>query len=276
VSGPKHGSVALNANGSFTYTPAANYNGTDSFTYKTSDGSLDSDVATVNLAVNAVNDAPDANDDLYATTQGTPLAVAGPGVLANDADADGDALKAELVSGPAHGTLKLNADGSFVYTPAAGFSGTDSFAYRAGDGSLGDVATVTVRVAPAPATAGKVTGGAANGAGLLVVSVQSREAKKGLELSGSVTFAAWGVVLQSTSISYLRVDADGGATISGAATVNGRSGYGFTLYLDDRGEPGRKDSFRIVISGPGGFLFDSSDFDADGRLWLGNLQVHKK
>jgi VCBS repeat-containing protein len=279
VSGPKHGSVALNPNGTFTYTPAANYNGPDSFTYKANDGTADSNVATVGLTVAAVNDAPDAADDLYITTQGTPLAVAGPGVLANDADADGDALAAELVSGPAHGTLKLNADGSFVYAPAAGFSGSDSFTYRASDGSLGDLATVTIRVAPAPSTEGKVTGGGAVGAGSFKVNVQSREAKGGFLFSGAVSFqdAARGIDLQSTSISYVRVESDGvRATISGTATVNGKSGYSFTAYLDDRGEPGRGDSFRIVITGPDGFLYDSSAYDADGLLDSGNLQVHRK
>jgi VCBS repeat-containing protein len=279
VSGPKHGSVTLKADGSFTYTPAANYNGTDSFTYKANDGAADGNVATVGLTINAVNDAPDAADDLYATAQGTPLAVAGPGVLADDADADGDALQAELVSGPAHGTLKLNADGSFVYTPAAGFSGSDSFTYRASDGSLGGLATVTIQVAPAPATEGKVTGAGAAGAGSFKVNVQSREAKGGLLFSGSVSFqdAARGIDLQSTSISYVRVESDGvRATISGTATVNGKSGYSFTAYLDDHGQPGRGDSFRIVITGPGGFVYDSSDYDAAGLLDAGNLQVHRK
>ena len=56
-------------------------------------------------------------------------------MLANDTDADGDALTAVLIAGPAHGTLTLNADGSFTYTPAAGYNGTDSFTYRASDGA---------------------------------------------------------------------------------------------------------------------------------------------
>jgi VCBS repeat-containing protein len=279
VSGPKHGALKLNAGGTFTYTPAANYNGADSFTYKATDGSLGSNVATVSLTVNPVNDAPGAADDLYATTQGTPLAVAGPGVLANDTDVDGDALNAQLVSGPANGALTLNADGSFVYTPAAGFSGTDSFTYRAGDGSLSDLATVTLQVKPAPATEGKVTGGGINGAGNFKLNVQSRETKGGFLFSGSVAFqdAAHGIDLRSTSISYLRVESDGvRATISGTATVNGKAGYTFTVYLADRGEPARRDSFRIVVTGPDEFLYDSSAHDAEGLFESGNVQVHKK
>jgi len=69
VSGPTHGVLSLNANGSFTYTPAANFNGSDSFTYKANDGSLDSNLATVSLTINPVNDAPVAVADAYSTNE---------------------------------------------------------------------------------------------------------------------------------------------------------------------------------------------------------------
>jgi VCBS repeat-containing protein len=145
VSGPAHGTLALSANGSFTYTPAAGYTGGDSFTYKANDGQLDSNVATVALTVS--DDAPVANADSYAVSKNNALTVAAPGVLANDTDANGDALTAALVSGPAHGTLALNANGSFTYTPAAGYTGADSFMYKANDGQLdSNVATVALTV----------------------------------------------------------------------------------------------------------------------------------
>src|SRR5262249_43802681 len=70
VSGPSHGTLTLNGNGSFTYTPAGNYNGSDSFTYKANDGTLDSNTATVNITVNPVNDAPVAVNDSYTTNEG--------------------------------------------------------------------------------------------------------------------------------------------------------------------------------------------------------------
>src|SRR2546427_4283438 len=90
---------------------ALNFNGTDSFTYKASDGQAQSGVATVTITVTPVNDAPvAANDDTYTTPEDTQLTVSAPGVLANDTDADGDTLTAVLVSGPSHGTLTLNAD----------------------------------------------------------------------------------------------------------------------------------------------------------------------
>ena len=149
VSGPVHGTVILNADGSFDYTPSADFNGVDGFSYVVSDGTLESDVATVTLNVNSVEDAPLATDDAFATDEDTPLIVDVAGVLANDSDVDGDSLTAVLVSGPAHGSLTLNADGSFSYTPEADFSGQDVFIYTASDGSLtSNEATVTITVNP--------------------------------------------------------------------------------------------------------------------------------
>src|SRR3989441_7718481 len=114
--------------------PALNFNGTDSFTYKASDGQAQSGVATVTITVTPVNDAPvAANDDIYTTPEASQLTVSAPGVLANDTDADGDTLSAVLVSGPSHGTLTLNADGSLVYMPTLNFNGPDSFTYKASD-----------------------------------------------------------------------------------------------------------------------------------------------
>jgi large repetitive protein len=147
VDGPAHGSLALNSDGSFSYAPDANFNGTDSFTYKVGDGPAESDEVTVTIAVNPVNDPPVAVDDGYSTNEDTLLVVSGPGVLGNDTDTDGNSLAAVLVSGPSHGSLALNADGNFTYTPAANFNGTDSFMYKTNDGSAdGGIATVTITV----------------------------------------------------------------------------------------------------------------------------------
>jgi VCBS repeat-containing protein len=149
VSGPANGTLTLNADGSFNYTPNANFNGSDSFTYTASDGTLTSET-TVAITVNPIADAPVAVADTYDATEDTALTIdAAAGVLANDTDADGDPLTATLVSGPANGTLTLNSDGSFVYTPNADFSGADSFTYTASDGTLTSEATVTINVAAA-------------------------------------------------------------------------------------------------------------------------------
>ncbi|WP_410967211.1 cadherin-like domain-containing protein, partial [Salmonella sp. SAL4436] len=86
----------------------------------------------------------------YTTAEEITLNVAAPGELGNDTDVDGDTLTAVLVSGPAHGTLTLNASGSFTYTPATKFYGSDSFTYRACDpsGAMSNVATVAITVTP--------------------------------------------------------------------------------------------------------------------------------
>ncbi|MGE5608133.1 MAG: Ig-like domain-containing protein, partial [Bacillota bacterium] len=145
---PSHGTLTFNADGSFAYTPAVNYHGTDSFTYKISDGELFSNTATVTITVNSVDDAPVANNDHYSTNEDTPLTIPPSGTLGNDTDVDGDQLIAIVDAKPSHGQLTLNADGSFTYTPDANFNGKDSFTYRASDGTLtSDPATVTIAVA---------------------------------------------------------------------------------------------------------------------------------
>ena len=85
------------------------------------------------VTINAVNDKPAATGESYSTDYGVPLVVAAPGLLSNDTDHDSPSLTAELMSEPAHGTLLLNANGSFTYTPNAGFFGPDEFTYRARD-----------------------------------------------------------------------------------------------------------------------------------------------
>ena len=161
---PSHGQVDCTQAGVCTYTPDPDYHGDDSFTYTVSDGD-DEDTATVQLTVLAVNDAPSAVADDYAVAEDGELAEDAPGVLDNDTDADGDPLTAELVSGPADGTLTLQPDGSFVYRPDPDFTGTDSFTYRAcddaGPPACSQPRTVTITVTTdndAPRTSPTPTG----------------------------------------------------------------------------------------------------------------------
>src|SRR5205823_3388013 len=137
VVGPGHGSVTLNANGSFTFTPAANYNGADSFTYKANDGALNSNIATVAIAVAAVNDPPVANAQSVTTNQDTAKAIS-----LTATDVDGDPLSYAVVAAPTHGTLSGVAP-NLTYTPAAGYFGPDSFTFKANDGTV-DSAAATV------------------------------------------------------------------------------------------------------------------------------------
>ncbi|HEV8139098.1 MAG TPA: Ig-like domain-containing protein, partial [Pyrinomonadaceae bacterium] len=143
-----HGSVANNGT-SVSYTPNSNFFGNDSFTYTISDGQGGTDTATVNVTITNVNDAPVATNDNYVTNSNTTLNVAAPGVLSNDSDIDGPSLSSVYVtlSGPSHGTLAFNADGSFSYSPAANYTGSDSFSYQAFDGAAySNVATVMITV----------------------------------------------------------------------------------------------------------------------------------
>ncbi len=149
VDAPNHGTLTLNADGSFTYTHDGSETTGDSFTYKVDDGDLQSGVATVTITINPVNDAPVADQDSYSVIEGRMLTVNAPGVLGNDHDDDNDPLQALLVDGPSHGVLTLNADGSFAYTHDGSETAIDIFTYRAGDGyAQSDVTTVTITIVP--------------------------------------------------------------------------------------------------------------------------------
>ena len=140
-----NGSLTLNSNGSFSYTPDANFCGTDSFTYHANDGTVNSNLATVTITVSCVNDAPVANANSYTTAEDTPLTITAPGILGNDTDTDGDSLTAVPNTDVSNGSLILNSDGSFSYTPDSNFCGTDSFTYRANDGTVNsNIATVVI------------------------------------------------------------------------------------------------------------------------------------
>jgi VCBS repeat-containing protein len=144
-----HGTLTLNSDGTFTYTPNTNYTGTDSFTYTVDDGYDGTDAATVTITI-ANTAAPVGANDTYTTPAGLVVEVAG-GVLDNDTDQNNGTLVAVLATGPSHGALTLNADGSFVYMPDEDFVGTDSFAYRpSDDDGLGNLATVTISVTDHP------------------------------------------------------------------------------------------------------------------------------
>src|SRR2546422_11596573 len=94
---------------------------------------LDSNEATVALTINPVNDAPVAANDSFATDEDTALTITAPGVLGNDTDVDSPVLTAVVVTGPSHGALTLNANGSFNYTPAAELKRSGRFTYKANE-----------------------------------------------------------------------------------------------------------------------------------------------
>ena len=144
VANPAQGTASMNSSGSFTYTPAANASGSDSFSFKVNDGSVDSAVATVTITTNPVNDAPTAYPAAFTTMEDTVTS----GQLAAD-DPDGDTLTYAMVASPGQGTASLNSSGSFTYAPAVNASGTDSFSYKVNDGFVNSAtATVTITVTP--------------------------------------------------------------------------------------------------------------------------------
>lgn len=141
---PAHGSLVKNLNGSYSYVPAANYNGADSFTYTVSDGQLTSNVATVRIGITAVNDAPTLGNQTLSVAEDTTIA---GNLLATAADVDSPVLSAAIVAGPLHGTLTVNANGTFSYQGSKDYFGADSFTYKVSDGQLdSSIATVSLTV----------------------------------------------------------------------------------------------------------------------------------
>jgi hypothetical protein len=142
ASGPAHGTVT-GTGANRTYTPAANYNGPDSFTFTVNDGTVDSAAATVSITVTPVNDPPTATPQSVSTPEDTATAVTLAGT-----DVDANALTVAIASGPAHGTL-TGTGANRTYTPAANYNGPDSFTFTVNDGTVTSAAaTVSITVTP--------------------------------------------------------------------------------------------------------------------------------
>ncbi|WP_345173276.1 Ig-like domain-containing protein, partial [Nocardioides caricicola] len=140
---PARGTLTIEPDGDFTYTPEPDWNGTvPTVTYTTGTGAT----GTLDITITPVNDAPVAAGDSRILDEDGAATI---DVLANDTDADGDPLSAVPVTGPVHGTVVVDANGTLTYTPDANFHGTDSFTYQADDGDLtSGSATVTLTVEP--------------------------------------------------------------------------------------------------------------------------------
>ncbi|MCO4292161.1 cadherin-like domain-containing protein, partial [Solitalea sp. MAHUQ-68] len=142
------GTLVFNADGSFSFTPAANFNGTATFSYQACDNGLPqlcSQEQTVTITVNPVNDAPVASSPVnYVSNEDTPVE---DQLIATDAD--GDALTFSKTTDPANGTVIVNADGSFTYLPNTNYNGTDTFTATVSDGN-GGTALITVNISINP------------------------------------------------------------------------------------------------------------------------------
>ena len=212
-----NGTAAVNGDGTFTYTPNADYSGSDSFTVVASDASASSNVVTVSVTVTPVNDAPVTTDGALTVAEDSS---ANAGTVSGT-DIEGDALTFALASGPANGSVTVNADGTFSYTPNANFNGTDSFTFTANDGTVDSApATVTITVTPvndAPvATAGTLTVAEDNSANAGTVS--------GTDTDGdTLTYALSAGPANGTAT----VNSDGSYTYTPNANFNGSDSFTF-------------------------------------------------
>ena len=146
---PSVGSIVIDADGAFDYTPPADFNGRVDVSYTIEDPDGEISVATARFTIFAVNDNPVGFADAYSTNEDESLTrSASLGVLAHDTDVDGDGLRATLVSTPSSGTVSLGDSGAFLYVPDPNFIGDDTFTYRAVDtaGGVSEPVTVTITV----------------------------------------------------------------------------------------------------------------------------------
>ena len=263
VAGPSHGTLTFNSTGTFTYTPDSGFTGSDYFTYKTNDGALDSNVATV--TINVGSSPVSAVTDSYSTDEDAALVVAVPGVLGNDSDSNsgGNPLTATVGTGPAHGSLTLNLDGSFTYTPNADFNGSDSFTYVADDGTYQGTGTVNITVnavndapvntAPASVTASEDVAFSFTGAN--TISISDIDAGSGDE---TVTLTVTDGKLHLGTTAGLSSFSNDAASIALTGTVsNVNSALASLSYLGNQDFNG-PDSLSIVTSDGGNTGADPS------------------
>ncbi len=218
----------------------------DAFTVTVSDGLAGAGPVTVNVAVSPVNDnAPVGAADSYRVAEGGTLTVAAAtGVLANDVDLDGDTLSAVLGTGPANGTLTLNPDGSFTYTPAAGFNGQDSFTYTASDG-LNSSAPVTVTINVSAVNEAPVLGGdlglAVNEGGLVSVAAADLAATDTDNTAAELTYT----VTAGPANGRLELTGNAGVAVTSfsQADIDG----GLLRYVHDGSET-QADAFTVTVS----------------------------
>ncbi|MDP2524432.1 cadherin-like domain-containing protein, partial [Neptunomonas phycophila] len=149
VSNPTNGTVVLNADGTITFTPDADFVGEATYDYTITDGNGGTDTATVTIDFVDMNDGPDAIDDSFNGEEDVPYTMTANDLLGNDTDPDSDPLTITEVSNPTNGTVVLNADGTVTFTPDENFNGEATYEYTITDGNGGfDTATVTIDFAP--------------------------------------------------------------------------------------------------------------------------------
>ncbi|MGI4721312.1 MAG: tandem-95 repeat protein [Janthinobacterium lividum] len=218
ATGPAHGTVDIGADGQYSYAPAANYHGADSFTYKVGDGKGGSNTYTVKVTVNPVNDAPTAADAGISVPEDGTVS----GKLPEARDVEGDAVTYAKAGDPQHGTVTIDRNGNYTYTPHADYSGADRFTYTVSDGAASNTYTVTVTVgadndAPVAADAALVTAEDTPYAGTLPAAFDADGDRPVYALAGAPAHGS------------VEVKAAGGYTYTPAADFNGKDSFTYTV-----------------------------------------------
>ena len=292
ASGPTHGTLSLNADGSFVYTPDDSFVGTDTFTYRPTDSGGAGNLTTVIIVV--TDHPPVAVDDTATTDEDTPVAIS---VLANDSDPDNDPLTIVGASDGIYGTTVVNGDGTVTYTPPADWSGTDSFSYVIDDG-YGRLAygTVTVTVNPgndAPDAVDDDAGTMEPGSPVSIAVLANDTDPDGDTLTvigvtqgtyGWVSFTATGVTYHPPGFGHLEdaftyTISDGhGGTDTATVHVNKLGiiiGHiwddGDDDGIQDEDEPGNIDGIVVWLLDEDDNVIDTTTTDSDGQYNFWNI-----
>jgi Bacterial cadherin-like domain/Bacterial Ig domain len=240
-----HGTLTLNANGSFTYVNDGVAVPSDSFTYKASNGTVETNVATVTILITLP--APVAAGDIYSWVQNSTLTVAAPGIFANDTLNEAT-LRSYGIAGTEQttigantptaqgGTIRIDANGGFTYVPANGFNGTDTFHYVVQNSGGGASVTVTITVAPPPAVVVNDSYNAAQGTALEIEApgVLGNDTLNGAAISGygattGTEQTTIGGIAETLSNGSVRLNANGSFRYTPASSFTGTDRFRYTL-----------------------------------------------
>ncbi len=276
---PKHGTLALNSNGTFSYIPTPNYTGFDQFVYEVCDNGIPTacDQATVFLVIAPSNDPPVARDDVNITFKNV---AASGNVLTNDSDPEGDLLtiNTAAVTPPANGSVVIHSDGTYTYTPNSDFSGTDSFVYEICDNgtpSLCDQATVTIKVidlnstSNAPVAINDIYQGSIN------LPVKGSVLANDFDPDGNLDMNSVALVGPAPSKGSLTLNPNGTFTYIPEADFLGQ--VSFEYQVCDLGTPVQCDKARVVIeilanpTGNSTFATDDVFYGKEDNLLTANV-----